>query len=97
MNCDEKLNEIELKYQSGKIDFSQLVSQVYLVGIDHGKSLVKETDSLPCVSGSIIDDLEARLYSLSLKKSKMKVGDFKNIPEVKEIMTAIAVLEKYYR
>jgi hypothetical protein len=49
------------------------------------------------VSGSIIADLEARVYSLSLKHSKMKVGDFKNIPEVKEIMTTIVVLEKYYR
>jgi len=52
---------------------------------------------LPLVIGSIIADLEARVYSLSLKNSKMKVGDFKNLPEVKDIMTAIAVLEKYYR
>jgi len=49
------------------------------------------------VSGSIITDLEARLYSISLKHSEMKVGDFKNLPEVKEIMITISVLEKYYR
>ena len=49
------------------------------------------------VSGSIIADLEARVYSISLKHSEMKVSDFKNLSKVKEIMTAIAVLEKYYR
>ena len=49
------------------------------------------------VSGSIITDLEARIYNLSLEHGKMKLGDFKNLPEVKEIMTAIAVLEKYDR
>ena len=52
---------------------------------------------LAAVSGSIIANLEARVYSLSLKYPKMKVGEFKDIKEVKDIMTAIAVLEKYYR
>lgn len=52
---------------------------------------------LGAVSGSIIANLEARVYSLSLQYPEMKLGDFKNIKEVKDIMTAIAVLEKYYR
>lgn len=60
------------------------------------KALAKQC-ALQNVSGSIIADLEARMYSLSLKHNEMKVGDFKNLPEVKEIMTAIEVLEKYYR
>ncbi|MGD9109284.1 MAG: hypothetical protein PVI75_09030 [Gammaproteobacteria bacterium] len=51
----------------------------------------------PYVSDSIINDLEARLYSLSLKHKEIKVGDFKNLTEVKDIITTISVLEKYYR
>ena len=52
---------------------------------------------LGAVSGSIIANLEARIYSLSLQYPQMQVGDFKNIKEVKDIITAIAVLNKYYR
>jgi hypothetical protein len=66
---------------------------------DEELGLYKETEqmNLGVVSGSIIANLEARVYSLSLKYPEMKVGEFKNIKEVKDIMTAIAVLEKYYR
>jgi hypothetical protein len=66
---------------------------------DENLGLYKETEqmNLGVVSGSIIANLEARVYSLSLKYPEMKVGEFKNIKEVKDIMTAIAVLEKYYR
>jgi hypothetical protein len=53
--------------------------------------------ALKNVSGSIIADLEARVYSLTLEHKEMKVGDFKNLSEVKDIMTAIAVIERYYR
>lgn len=54
-------------------------------------------NDLGVVSGSIIANLEARIYSLSLQHPEMKVGEFKNIKEVKDIMTTIVVLEKYYR
>jgi hypothetical protein len=66
---------------------------------DENLGLYKETEQMNVgvVSGSIIANLEARVYSLSLKYPEMKVGEFKNIKEVKDIMTAIAVLEKYYR
>jgi hypothetical protein len=66
---------------------------------DENLGLYKETEQMNVggVSGSIIANLEARVYNLSLKYPEMKVGEFKNIKEVKDIMTAIAVLEKYYR
>ncbi|MEY3499227.1 MAG: hypothetical protein RL308_896 [Bacteroidota bacterium] len=67
--------------------------------MEHEKLNTEETanSDLGAVSGSIIANLEARVYNLSLKYPEMKVGEFKNIKEVKDIMTAIAVLEKYYR
>ena len=49
------------------------------------------------VIGSIISELEGRVFNLSTQNSKMKVSDFKELSEVKEIMTTISVLEKYYR
>lgn len=49
------------------------------------------------VIGSIISEFEGRVFNLSTQNSKMKVSDFKELPEVKEIMTTISVLEKYYR
>ncbi len=64
------------------------------------KNLQESTEqslTIPVVIDSIISDLESRVYNLSTNYNKMKVGDFKNLPEVKELMITISVLEKYYR
>jgi predicted RNA-binding protein with RPS1 domain len=46
----EKLNRIEEKYKVGKIDLEDLVNGCYNIGLDAAKKVVKESDSLPCVS-----------------------------------------------
>jgi len=46
----ERLNKIEEKYKTGKIDIDDLVNGCYNIGLDAAKKVVKESDSLPCIS-----------------------------------------------
>lgn len=47
----EKLNRIEEKYKVGKLQLHDLISMAYSIGIVAEQArLVKESDSLPCVS-----------------------------------------------
>lgn len=48
----ERLNKIEEKYKTGKIDLEDLVNGCYNIGLDAAKKAVKESDYLPCVSDS---------------------------------------------
>lgn len=60
------------------------------------KEQAENADYNPPNAAQIVYELEARVYSLSLENDKMLVSEFRKIPEVKEIMIAVAVLNKYY-